>query len=208
MVKTPTILLRAELALSAIALLSALAFAVVALRGEHYFMLASEGLILMAGVFGVLAGLGRFATGPALAATCVAGSIFTGAVIGGFETQALPRFAGETPANAAAASRIALAALIAAVGALMIISRTPAESTRRLVLAGVAFAPVAALAVAWRTGLIARMQEALPEIAFQVAALGAGLLVIIFVSIAAHCAIRAFEIGVEAAESASENAKA
>ncbi len=213
MVKAPTILLRAELVLSALAALSAVAFAFVAFQGQHYFTLAGEGLILVAGVFGILAGLGRFSAGPALAAACVGGAVFTGAYIGASETLVITDFRrfnanADRVDTAAALGRFALAALIGATGALMILSRKPGASIKRLVLGGVAFAPVAALVIAWRLGLIARAQDALPEAAFQVAALMGGLAAIVFVSIAAHCVIRAFEIGVDAAEHASENTPA
>jgi len=206
MVKTPTILLRAELALSVLAILSALAFALPALNGAHYFMLASEGLVLMAGVFGVIAGLGKFPSGPAMAATCVAGSVFLGGAMGGLETQVLPSFrGGDGLFRAATFSRLALGMLLALVAALMILSRTPGESIKRLVWASVAFAPVAALLAAWKMGAINSLSQSIPEVAFQVLTLIAGLLAIVLVSIGAHCAIRAFEIGVKAADSASEN---
>ena len=209
MSKTPTILLRAELVFSALALLSAPVFAFVAFRGEHYFMLASEALILVAGVFGVLAGRGRFPAGPAMAAMCVAGSIFTGAVLGGFETQVLPNLKNQEPVMLGAVfGRLGLAGLIAALGTLMILSRTPAASTKKLVWAVVTIAPVVALAAAWKLGFVARAAESLPEAAFQIGVLAVGMLVIVLVSIACHCAIRAFEIGVNAGEAASENASA
>ena len=202
--KTPVILLRAELALAALAAVSTLFFAVVAIRGENYFMLAAEGLILVAGVFGVLAGLGRFANGPALAAASVGGAVFTGVVVGGLETNVLPGFrGGESVHYAAFFSRFALAGLLGVVASLIIISRTPARSLRLLVTGGVVVSPLVALVVAGRVGLIARVQGAIPEVAFQIATLAAGLVGIALFSVAIHCVVRAFEVGVQAAEDAS-----
>jgi hypothetical protein len=199
-VKTPTILLRLELILSALAALSAIGFAVVALQGQHFFMLAGEGLILVAGLFGVLAGLGRFALGPAMAAACVAGSIAVGAGVGGLETSVLPSFRGERVETIATLSRVGIAGLILAIAGLMILVRRPGMSVKRVAIGALALAPVLAIAVAWRTGALAALAAAVPAVFFKIGVLAAGLVSIILLSIAIHCFIRAFEIGVDAAD--------
>ncbi len=204
MVKTPVILLRTELVLSALAVISGLGLAVVALQHEFYFMLASELLIVVAGVFGVIAGLGRFAQGPALAAACVAGCVITGAGVGGLESTVLPSFRSEsTVLTASVLSRVGIAVLLGGVAGLMIVSRTPGRSTKYLVTGGLIGSPVLALGAAWRLGLIARLQDGVPEIVFQIGALVVGMAMIVLVSISAHCVIRAFEVGVDAADAAS-----
>lgn len=199
-VKTPTILLRLELILSALAALSAIGFAWFALRGESYFMLAGEGLILIAGVFGVLAGLGRFAIGPAMAGACVAGSIAVGAGVGGIETGVLPSFRGERVDTLATLSRVGIAGLIAGVAGLMILVRRPGMSVKRLLIGTLALTPVVAVAIAWRVGALASIEGAVPAIALKISILAGGLIAIILLSIAIHCFIRAFEIGVDAAD--------
>lgn len=205
--RPPAVLLGAEVVLSVLAAVAAISFAVVAFRGEHYFMLAGQGLALVAAGFGVLAGRGRFSDGPALAPACVGGALLTAAVVGGLETQVLS-IDGEITAfggpgsRAAVATHAALAALFGVLAALVVLARTPARSGKYLLAGALVGSPALALAVAWRLGYIARAQESLPAVAFQLAVLGAALVVIVLVSVAAHCIIRAFEVGVDAADPA------
>lgn len=202
MVKTPTVYLRAELVLAVIAAVSGVVFGVIAAGQGQYFMLASQALVLVAGVFGVLSGLGRFGSGPALAAACVGGSILTGVVVGGLETNVLPSLRGGGVFRYAVLGQAALAAAFGAIAGLMILSRTPAKSVRLILTAGVVGAPVVLLAAAARLGWVARFESMVPPVVFQVVTLISGLVLIVLISISAHCVIRAFEIGVDAADPA------
>jgi len=205
--RPPALLLGVEVVLSVVAAVAAIGFAVVAFRGEHYFMLAGQGLAAVAGVFGVLAGRGRFSDGPALAPACVGGALLTAAVIGGLETQVLSidgeiTAFGSPGARASVAAHAALAALFGVLAALVVLARTPVHSGKYLLTGALVGSPVLALAVAWKLGYIAQAEQAMPTVAFQLAVLGAALLAIALVSVAAHCVIRAFEVGVDAADPA------
>jgi hypothetical protein len=202
MVKTPTILLRAELALSALAALSALVVGFMAMNQDRFFSLGAEALVLVAGVFGVLAGLGRFAHGPALAAACVGGSFAVAAGVSGIESGVIPSLQGERIDLAIVGSRVALAALLGAISGLMILSRRPGRSVKLLLIGIIMGSPIVAVAAAWRAGLVARFEEAVPTVAFQISVLAAGLVGVVLLSISIHCLIRAFEIGVDAADPA------
>jgi len=206
--KTPAPLLALELGLSVIAGLAAVGFAVVAFRGEHYFMLASQAIALVAAAFGVAAARGRFSDGPALAPACVAGALLAGAVVSGLETRVFSidgEFRGyaTTGEEAAVATLAGLAALFGVLAGLIILARTPVRSGKLLLVGALFGAPVVALAAAWKLGYVARAQEAMPAVAFQVAVLGVSIVVIALVSVAAHCVIRAFEVGVDAADPAA-----
>jgi len=205
--RPPALLLGAQVVLSVVAAVAAIGSAVVAFRGEHYFMLAGQGLALAAAVFGVLAGRGRFSDGPALAPACVGGALLTAAVVGGLETQVLSidgeiTAFGSPGARASVAAHAALAALFGVLAGLVILARTPARSGKYLLTGALVGSPVLGLAVAWRLGYIAKAEQALPAIAFQLAVLGVALVAIALVSVAAHCVIRAFEVGVDAADPA------
>jgi len=202
MVKTPTILLRAELALSVLAALSAPVALFMALNQDRFFSVGAEALVLVAGVFGVLAGLGRFAHGPAMAAACVGGAIAVAAGVAGLESGVLPSFRGEGVDLAILGSRAGLAALLTAIAGLMILARRPARSVRLLLIGLITASPVVAVAVAAQVGLVARVEDAIPPLVFRIGLLAVGIAGVVLLSIAVHCLIRAFEVGVDAADPA------
>lgn len=154
-----------------------------------WFMLGFEVIIAVAGVFGVLTGLGRFLNGPALALVCVAGAVGAGSLLGflaGRGNLAIDLWPFLMARGVAAAAILAMAGWA-------VLSRRPQESWRRLgvgIACLIGFGAIAGglwVAQGWLTGL-----GTMPG---AIIGLVAGATLLGLLAAAVHHVIRAFETG-------------
>lgn len=177
---------------SAIVLLSA-AVAIVAgmvASPPPYFMLGFEIVIALACVFGVLVGLGRFGSGPAIALVCVAGTIGVGSLLGYLGAG---RRLGGVDLTPFLFGRGAAAGSIAMIAAVMVLKRDARRSVPALVR-GLAFAGALA-------GFLGAVYWIRPQV-FAYGPLAKAALVIVsgivglaLLAAAVHYTIKAFEHG-------------
>ena len=186
---------------SGIGLLSALAGVIAAFTAfpkPLYGLFGFELVCVVAGVLGVLAGLGKFRSGYALALLCVAGTFFTSAIFGLWLDA---RQNAQTPSEVsivwgAIYGRIGLGMVLGALAGLAVLMRER-RSWGYLIKGARLLAPVLAI-VAWvgLTGgraLTTPLEGALEPIRMVALVLGALVMMVVF-SIGAHLCIRAFEI--------------
>lgn len=178
--------------ISAIVLLSA---AVAILAGglaspPPFFMLGFEAVIALACVFGVLVGLGRFGSGPAIALACVAGTIGIGSLLGYLGAG---RRLGGVDLTPFLFGRGAAAGSIAMIAAVFVLKRDARRSLPAL-LRGLGFAAALAVflaAIYWiRPQVFAHGPLAKAALVIVSGVVGLGLL-----SAAVHYTIKAFAHG-------------
>ena len=189
---TPRLLLLAALILSALGLLSSFLGIYLAFSADKpvWFLLAFECIALMAGVLGVLTGLGRFASGPALALARVAGAFFGASLLGYLAAGPSVQLINM---KSFLLARTGLAACLALVAALAVLSRKPRASLpllARSIIAGALLA--AAIAAAWmlRTSI-----TTWPGAIQAVVGLVGFVWILATLAATVHFAIRAFESG-------------
>lgn len=199
---TPPALIRVGvLVLSGIALVSHLA-GIVAATGSFaatlWGMLGFEVIGVVAGVLGVLAGLGRFRSGYGLAVLCVAGTVFTTAIFGLYldargnaqtpEAQSIVKYA--------IAGRLALAGALAGLAGLAVLARD-GRSWGLLIKGALLLAPVLGI-LAWvgvtRASALRTPLEGILAPARTVGVVLASMVLMVVFAVGAHLCIRAFEI--------------
>ncbi|HMN40675.1 MAG TPA: hypothetical protein PKE29_07490 [Phycisphaerales bacterium] len=186
--------------------LSALAGAPLALFAAKplYFLMGFEVVILVAGVFGVLAAMGRFAEGPGLTLLCVAAIVAIGSLLGDQTAKLTNPLSGpivvqvrraqvEWDVTLFFALRLVAAGLIGVGAGWVVLARRPRESAGSLVRGLAALgAFVAIVGGGWALrGAIGRLGPfvaTLVGLAAAVAALG-------LLAAGVHFIVRAFEFG-------------
>lgn len=178
--------------------LAGLGVALLAFPGVLLAMAAYEAAVVMAAVFGVLLGLGRFREGFGLACLCVAGTVVTGAFFGVYKDL---RVNTVTPgqiraADALLVGRVLGAGAVAGLGALAVLSRD-ARSWPLLAKGVLIGSPVVVVGgwLVWTRGaaLSAPVGETAGTVRTIAVILG-GLVLMVLGSIGAHLCIRAFEV--------------
>ncbi|MEM9372026.1 MAG: hypothetical protein AAGA55_00140 [Planctomycetota bacterium] len=173
-----------------------------------WFSTLFELCVVGAGVIGLLAGIGRFRSGWALALACAAGTLVVTTVFSAVEIRANFRdHASIGPLILPGAGlRLALAALMGGLASVAVWGRDR-RSIGLIVRAGCMLAPVAGLA-AWigfgnasvlNTPLASPVAEAIRITAILVG----GLICVGLVSVGGHLVIRSYELGRPREESAS-----
>lgn len=165
-----------------------------------WFSSVFEALVVAAAVFGVLAGVGRFVRGWALALACVAGTVLVCAVFAFLEIRA--NF-GDSAGIAGwikpyLAGRLAMAAALAGTASLAVFARNPA-SWKALIKGGVVLAPALGVLI-WlgvTGGAFLSATRASPgaEAARILMLCLGGMVLIGLVSVGVHLIIRAYELG-------------
>jgi len=151
-----------------------------------WFVVAFEAVALVAGVFALLAGTGRFASAPGLALLCAAGAVGAGTVLAhvGSGKQVLPAWF--------LVVRAGLTAGLVVAAAWSVLARNPGPARRSLVRSVMFGAPLAAiLAGAW---MLRHQAAALPDGVKMAGGFFGFLIVTALAAGAVHCAIRAFEV--------------
>lgn len=169
------------------------------------FVMALELVVVLAGVFGVLVGLGRIRTGQAVTLLCVGAAGAVASQVGPLVVDG--QLAG-VQLRPYALGRLALGAGLMLIAGLVVLSRKPGLSVPMLVKGVLWGTPlVAALAISMGVGPLQSVKDSitttlggLPNVAQIVAALAAFAAFCVLVSASAHYIIRAFIVGVEAAE--------
>ncbi len=192
---------------SAAAVVSAVAVLVLAVMNSRqgaklpYDTLGFEVMIVVAGVFGVLTGLGRYRTGPAVALACVAGTVAVGGLLGLLGSDApyhgLPRLDVKRLAGVSMApmrdAQLALAALLALCAAGAVFSRRPKDSLRHAAM-GVGLGVPVVLIAAGMWAMRSAMGNWPPALQGGVIVFGS-LVVLGFLAASVHMVVRAFEVG-------------
>ncbi len=169
------------------------------------FVMALELVVVLAGAFGVLIGLGRIRTGQAVTLLCVGAAGAVASQVGPLVVDG--QLAG-VQLRPYALGRLALGAGLILVAGLVVLSRRPSMSVPMLVKGMLWGAPlVAALAISSGFGPLATVKESisktltgLPNVMQIIVALGAFAAFCLLISASMHYLIRAFIVGVEAAE--------
>lgn len=153
-------------------------------------------MIVASGFLGWV-GRGRVVEGPAIALLCVAGAVMCSAVFAFVSTGQPPSgIARDVPTLAS----LAIGALVAGLAALDVLMRRPAESLPRLVKGLVIALPLLVVLALWQRGTIGSVMS---QLGMSLAFAGYVLLLIVSIGLAAasgHQLIRAFQIGVDAAD--------
>ena len=159
----------------------------------YYFSIGFELLALLAGVFAVLVGRGKFAEGPGIALLCVAGVVVVASAVTYSTPRAVPLYDTRMLRDPMTLGRMGLGGAAAAIGALIVLLRRPRESIR-LLLWGALWTGVAiALAspVLFARGSLTGLNPVLTTVGAVV-----GFVVFVgFLSAGAHFIIRAFNAG-------------
>jgi hypothetical protein len=155
--------------------------------------------VVMLAASGFLAwvGRGKVRDGRAVALLCVAGAVVCGAMFSFVSTGRPPSGIARDGLTMASVVIGALVALIAAVDVLL---RRPHESLPRLVKGSLIGVPLVILLVLWQRGIVGSVMA---KLGTSVAFAAYVLLLIVAISLAAasgHQLIRAFQIGVDAAD--------
>lgn len=167
---------------------------------QYWFLAAFNILILIASGFGITAGLGRFLTAPALAMVCAGGPMIVGAMLG--EPALSARLLGQpvdpTVLSGVQIKYIALTQLgcgitMMLLASLTVFARAPGRSYPYAARFALSMVPVVGLTIMVRKA--PSIFGAMPTWARVGVNLIALLGVIIFLSLAAHCLIRAYESG-------------
>lgn len=157
-------------------------------------LLGGEVVVLVAAVFGVLWGRGRFADAPALGLACVSGTVLLASALG---WQGAGRVVAGWSLTPLLGFRALVSVAIAAVGAWLVLSRDP-RSWGHLARAAMCLGPLVIAGVLYalpRTrGPIVSAIGASTLASFAVVIFGS-LLAAVLVSAGAHQVIRAFERG-------------
>lgn len=190
-------MLLAALACVGLALLSLLrGFQGVTASPPLPFTIAFDSLGVLAAVFGVLAGLGRFNLAPAMALVCVAGASLVAAVLG-YDIAGGGGLTGSLR-DPFVLVRSALSAAIVALAGVVVLLRAPGQSFRRLGVGLALLAATIAVSAVWalppmrawlNSGNVMGLASAV------VALIATAVLAVGLVSAAGHNLIRAFELG-------------
>ncbi len=190
--------------LSLLAGLSGVLGLVLSFQAQRYLALGFEATLVLAGVFGVLAGLWRFRDGPALATLCVGGAVFVCGTLS--EPTLVPRLLGRGGAPSVvmgvdmvtlAIARVVCGLALMGLAAAIVLVRRPKASmgmVARGALVGLPVVATAALAASGTVrGFFTGLQPVIvvPLVVVGVLVLGACL------SVSIHCFIRSFEMGRE-----------
>jgi hypothetical protein len=159
------------------------------------FTIVFDSLGLLAAVFGLLAALGKFNYGPAVALTSVAGVSVVAAGLG-FDTSAGGFSA--IPRDPMVLVRVALSGVILALGATIVLVRQPKESFRRVAVGVLLLVAAVGVGAIWtlpplRAWLSSKTVLGLASAV--VALIATATLLVGLVSAAGHNLIRAFEFG-------------
>jgi len=177
--------------------------------GSLWFRLAFQVLVGLIGVTGVLAGLGRFRSGPAWALASLgfpaALAAFLSLITGGFAQGA--RF---TPGglltrarlNPFIAAELVAGLTLVTLAALTLMARRPGVALRRCLLGAALLAPVIAGAGLALVPAVRSAVAGLHPVAIALGALIALLAAIVLISAGGHFVIRALEAGVDGADDA------
>lgn len=200
--RPPRIILALTLLISAGLAVSAAYGLWSALSGQIWAQAGFEALLLIAGVFGALTGLGKFREGPAMALICAAGAGFVGAGLAFLTRGGRPPLIGVDMLLAMLTDPIAGARLggvagLAALAGLIVLLRRPAASFRYVGLSAATGAPVALAGALWILGPGRSAFVALHPLLRAVVGAAAFLAVIGLATVSLHCLIRAFEQGRE-----------
>ena len=187
-------------ALSAIALVSAMGMAGVALfmGAQPYWMLVGmEVCIVLAGVFGLLFLRKKFSDGPALALLCVAGTIFAASVLSWLSVSRGITLKGDRTVDLKwlMYARIGLAALLAGLASVEVLRRNVLSRgfLLRAVATGMPLLVIAGGLYAGRNVLAS--QKTVPEwIVWTLVSVGA-VIAMALLCACGHFVIRAFEMG-------------
>lgn len=187
-------------ALSAIALVSAMGMAGVALfmGTQPYWMLVGmEVCIVLAGVFGLLFLRKKFSDGPALALLCVAGTIFAASVLSWLSVSRGITLKGDRTVDLKLLmyARIGLAALLAGLASVEVLRRNVLSRgfLLRAVATGMPLLVIAGGLYAGRNVLAS--QKTVPEwIVWTLVSVGA-VIAMALLCACGHFVIRAFEMG-------------
>lgn len=162
---------------------------------------AFEVMILVAGVFGIFVGLGRYRSGPALALACVAGTIAVGSLLGmlgsdmpyhGISRMGVKKFNGVSLAPFLDA-RLLMACVLGAAAAATVLSRRPNQSYKDAAIGLILGVPaVVIVAVLW--SMRSAMSAWTPALQGLAVVFG-GLVVLGFLAASVHMVVRAFELG-------------
>lgn len=199
-------------ALSAVMALTCLAGAVLSLANQPsvWYTFGFEVVALIASVYGVLVGLGRYREGPALAILCVSGALAVGALLGyvGAPATTTSKVSDALPALGILGNdreliglplwplmlaRFAAAGALGLAAGLVVISRRPSLSVARLtraVIFGILLGAVAGPLLVLRARLLALSTFPKLMIGFVASVAILGLL-----AATLHYGIRAFEAG-------------
>jgi len=198
--RPPKWILALALALSLGIVVSALAGLWVSAGAGNWVRAGFEALLLTAGVFGALTGLGFFRGGPAMALTCVGGAAFFATVITFITRTGRPTTAGTEMVIAIltdphAGARLAASLLFGMLAAATLMARRPGPALRYLAIGLILLAPVAAMAAAWRWTALGGWIGGLNPVVVTLLAVVGFLLVVALVSTGLHNLIRALEVG-------------
>lgn len=201
---TPRFLLVLVLLASAACVLTALGGVALGVLGSAWFLLAFEIIVLMAGLMGVLVGLGRFRDAPALATLCVGGCVFVAAVLSEptFVARVLQGSSGAAQSIAGfnlrpwALGRAGLGACLMVVSALIVLSRRPSLSLPFLIRGVLYGAPVLAILAALFVPPVRAALSGLPLSAIVAIAIVGFFVLGAFFSISVQNIIRAFEVAI------------
>ncbi len=198
---TPRFILIAALIASGILTLAGAWGLYSAAADSRWLALGFEGLTIVAGVFGVLAGLGRFRSSHSMALFCVGGAALAASVLGfvaaGLAPSQSPRvilraMLGDAPY----AARLLSSALLIFLSGLILVLRRPRESGRYLTLSIALGAPVLIGAAIWIAAPgVKAAYAAWPSIAKATLLFALFFIVSGLISTSLHCLIRALEVG-------------
>jgi hypothetical protein len=182
------------LILSAVVALSALVGGAIMLTTDKpsWFFVGFELVVVMAGVFGVLLGRGKFSEAPAMVLLCLAGAVGVGSVLG--YVGAGRNLAG-VDLRMWVVGRVAAAGVFAALAGLTVLSRRPGPAWRALGIGAVfGVLTVGALALGWfGRGWLAAAGA--PNVVKLVVALVLAVVVVGLLSAAVHYTVKAFATG-------------
>jgi len=198
----PTVIRRAVLAFALLlgaSSLGGLALAGFGTSSVVIGMLGFEIVVLAATVLAVLAGLGRFASGYAMALACVAGTVFAASVLGFVDGR--PNFVSSPDMSrllrVLVMLRISLAGVLAALGALAVFSRRRSSwrFLSRAIFAAAPIVVVVAIVYFFARNWVTVPREGSLE-TVRIGSLVLGILVLGgFFCAAVHLTIRAFQAG-------------
>lgn len=182
------------LILSGVVALSALAGGAIMLTTDKpsWFFVGFELVVVMAGVFGVLLGRGKFAEAPAMVLLCLAGAVGVGSVLG--YVGAGRNLAG-VDLRLWVIGRVGAAGVFAALAGLTVLARRPGPAWKALGT-GLVFGvlTLGTLALGWfGRGWLAAAGT--PNVVKLVVALVLAVVVVGLLSAAVHYTVKAFATG-------------
>ena len=170
-----------------------------------WFRLGFEVVLVVAGLIGVFAGLGRFRSAPAWALMSVGGTVVVAAFManlsGGTGQGAsfnLSGFFQRYAQDPISAGQLGAGALILTLSVLVLVTRSPRVSFTRLGIGLALLAPVVVGAALWFTGPLRTWVHGLHPIVQAFFGLVAFIGILVLVSVGGNLVIRSLEAGGEA----------